>query len=393
MTRLWQRVHPERVEAIDGELAEVRREVLAAREIGDVHAEQGLTADWARKLQRLLASGEGSDPGLKGELRRVLDEELSPLLPPVAQARITQIKMTATASGHGRVYQAGRDQLITEDNEHGEGDGPTRGRPTEERRTRDAPITVTEDGVAPETIAEPLLEQRYLQGRFPERVRLGEVVSLLVRLGLSANDALSSRLKPFSVSSQGTDITLALLESPGFRPRSQRAAIQVFPGRDSDWTLFDLEAVTEGVHTLRVLAFAGGTALGELTVQATVDSGVATSAMSEHTAPAGGEPRDPGEVSLLIPYDRDRAVYRYQLIDWSGDVPEEATSEPAPADALPGGGVPRAAAQRAGPGSGGLGCRDHAGLAEGPGYRAVARLHPRGPAERVLGQTGPDHPG
>lgn len=196
----------------------------------------------------------------------------------------------------------------------------------QEGRTRGAPATVTEDRMVRGTIAEPALEQRYLQGRFPERVRLGEVVSLLVRLGLSADEKFSSRLKAFSVSWQGTDITLALLESPGFKPRSQRATIRVFPGQDSDWALFDLEAVTEGVHTLRVLAFAGGTALGELVVQATVDGDVATSAMAEHTAPAGAASRVPGEVSLVVHYDRDRAVYRYQLIDWSGDVPDEAAS-------------------------------------------------------------------
>jgi pimeloyl-ACP methyl ester carboxylesterase len=207
----------------------------------------------------------------------------------------------------------------------GSAEGSTRGLPAEERRTRGEPAVVAEDR-APEAVADPVLEQRYLQGRFPGRVRLGEVVSLLVRLGLSAGEQFSSRLTPVSVFPQGTDITLVLLESPGFRPRSQRAALRVFPGQDSDWALFDLEAVTEGVHTLRVLAFAGGTALGELTVQATVDSGVATSALAEHTAPAGGAPRDPGEVSLLIRYDRDRAVYRYQLIDWSGEVPEEAAS-------------------------------------------------------------------
>lgn len=114
ITGLWRRVHPERVAAIDGELAEVRAEVLAAREVGDEHAEQDLAADWARKLQRLLASGESGDPGLTEELRRVLDEELSPLLPPTEQARISQITMTATASGHGRIYQAGRDLRITE---------------------------------------------------------------------------------------------------------------------------------------------------------------------------------------------------------------------------------------------------------------------------------------
>jgi len=200
--------------------------------------------------------------------------------------------------------------------------------PAEDKRTRGAPAAVTEDRVVPEVIAEPALEQRYLQGRFPERVRLGEVVSLLVRLGVSAGGALSSRLTPFSVSARGTDVTLALLESPGFTPRSHRAALRVFPGRDSDWALFDLQAVTEGVHTLRVLAFAGGTALGELTVQATVGGGVATSAMAEHAAPAGAASRDPGEVSLVIHYDRDRGVYRYQLIDWSGEVPEEAASNP-----------------------------------------------------------------
>jgi CHAT domain-containing protein len=199
-------------------------------------------------------------------------------------------------------------------------------RATEESRTRGAPTHEIDVTRVPETSAEPALEQRYLQGRFPERVRLGEVVSLLVRLGFSADDALSSRLRPFPVSAQGTDITLVLLESPGFRPRSQRAALRVFPRRDSDWALFDLKAVTEGVHTLRVLAFAGGTALGELTVQAIVGGGLATSAMAERAAPAGGGSRDPGEVSLVIHYDRDGGVYRYQLIDWSGDVPEEAAS-------------------------------------------------------------------
>ena len=207
-------------------------------------------------------------------------------------------------------------------------EGGTRVLPAEERRTRGEPAVVAEDRGVPEAIADPVPEQRWLQGRFPERVRLGEVVPLLVGLGLAAGGQFSSRLAPVPVSPAGTDITLVLVESPGFRPRSQRAALRVIPGRDSDWALFDLQAVTEGVHTLQVLAFAGGTALGELTVQATVDSGAATSALAEHAAPAGGAPRDPGEVSLLIHYDRDKAIYRYQLIDWSGEVPDEAASNP-----------------------------------------------------------------
>jgi hypothetical protein len=111
---LWRRTHPERVAAIDGELAEVRGEVLAAREAGDGSAEQDLAAEWALKLKRLLSAGESGDPGLRDELERIVDEDLRPLLPPAEQARITQITMTAKASGHGRVYQAGRDQRINE---------------------------------------------------------------------------------------------------------------------------------------------------------------------------------------------------------------------------------------------------------------------------------------
>ncbi|MEW1753335.1 hypothetical protein ACIQU1_25645 [Streptomyces angustmyceticus] len=106
---LWRRVHPERVPAIEAELADVRAEVIAAREEGDPQAEEDLAADWQRRLRRLLRD----DPLLADELRRVLDEELNPLLAPAEQTRIG-IQMTATASGHARIYQAGRHQTIRE---------------------------------------------------------------------------------------------------------------------------------------------------------------------------------------------------------------------------------------------------------------------------------------
>ncbi|MFG2829905.1 hypothetical protein ACGFWI_20970 [Streptomyces sp. NPDC048434] len=107
---LWRRVHPDRVPAIEAELTDVRSEVIAAREEGDAQAEEDLAADWQRRLRRLLRD----DPSLANELRRVLDEELSPLLAPAEQTRIGQVQMTATASGHARVYQAGGNQTIRE---------------------------------------------------------------------------------------------------------------------------------------------------------------------------------------------------------------------------------------------------------------------------------------
>ncbi|GAA2324896.1 hypothetical protein Scani_68320 [Streptomyces caniferus] len=106
---LWRRVHPERVSAIEAELADVRAEVIAARDEGDSQVEEELAADWQRRLRRLLRD----DPSLAGELRRVLDEELNPLLAPADQPRIG-VQMTATASGHARVYQAGGSQTIRE---------------------------------------------------------------------------------------------------------------------------------------------------------------------------------------------------------------------------------------------------------------------------------------
>jgi hypothetical protein len=47
------------------------------------------------------------------EMQRVLDEVFIPVLDPADQQRIGQIVMKAQATGHGRVFQAGRDMHIT----------------------------------------------------------------------------------------------------------------------------------------------------------------------------------------------------------------------------------------------------------------------------------------
>ncbi|MEV4291240.1 hypothetical protein AB0K40_37520 [Nonomuraea bangladeshensis] len=107
---LWRRARPEQAEVVEAELTEVREQVLRARGEGDADTEQALTGSWQVRLQQLLRT----DPSLAGELRRVLDEVLTPALQPADQDRIGSLVMKATASGHGRVYQAGRDQTIHE---------------------------------------------------------------------------------------------------------------------------------------------------------------------------------------------------------------------------------------------------------------------------------------
>ncbi|MEW1862885.1 hypothetical protein OG896_11605 [Streptomyces sp. NBC_00669] len=105
LVALWQRVHPDRADAVDAELEATRVDLLAARAAHDDRSEDELRAEWQGRLRRLLAA----DPGVADQLRLLL-EEVSPQAPTAAEG----VRMRATATGHGRVYQAGRDQHITE---------------------------------------------------------------------------------------------------------------------------------------------------------------------------------------------------------------------------------------------------------------------------------------
>ncbi|MGW6505126.1 hypothetical protein [Nonomuraea angiospora] len=100
---LWRRNRPEPADAVETELMEARRD-------GDADTEQALVGSWQVRLQQLLRA----DPSLVQEIKRMVDEVLTPALEPTDQARVGSLVMEATASGHGRVYQAGRAQTIHE---------------------------------------------------------------------------------------------------------------------------------------------------------------------------------------------------------------------------------------------------------------------------------------
>ncbi|MFF5921522.1 hypothetical protein ACFY8C_24720 [Streptomyces flavochromogenes] len=102
ITSLWRRAEPTRAEAISAELEVARTDLLAARDSGDAEVGGELGAEWQGRIRRLLVT----HPEEAAALRRLIDE-LQPLTPDVPS--VTQ---HATASGHARVYQAGRDQHI-----------------------------------------------------------------------------------------------------------------------------------------------------------------------------------------------------------------------------------------------------------------------------------------
>ncbi len=96
VVELWRRSRPDHAPAIETDLDDTHAEVVAARTAGDRAAEEGLVADWQRKLRRLL----DADPDLGIELRRLLKEELAPLLPAGEQTRLQNIQnITASAPG------------------------------------------------------------------------------------------------------------------------------------------------------------------------------------------------------------------------------------------------------------------------------------------------------
>lgn len=106
---LWRRALPESSTAVDTELAQVREEVVAARDGDDRQAEADLAQEWGLRLARLLRQA----PELAGELRRLMDDEWLPLLAAEDGEPTAGIRMNATASGQARIYQAGRDQHIS----------------------------------------------------------------------------------------------------------------------------------------------------------------------------------------------------------------------------------------------------------------------------------------
>ncbi|MGW2919850.1 hypothetical protein ACWDBF_18605 [Streptomyces angustmyceticus] len=105
LTRLWQRLQPDRAHIVSDELDASREEVLRAHSAADQEMLSELRLQWQGYLRRLLLA----QPAAVEELRRLFDEAGSEAA--VHASRITQ---HGTASGRARVYQAGRDVHINE---------------------------------------------------------------------------------------------------------------------------------------------------------------------------------------------------------------------------------------------------------------------------------------
>jgi hypothetical protein len=104
---LWRRVHPQQAETVEADLEGLRAQVLDARQAGRVDTEQALVGVWQGRLQQLLLDV----PALATELRRVLDNALTPVLTPTEQSRIGTLIMTGTSHDSSTFTQVAGNQI------------------------------------------------------------------------------------------------------------------------------------------------------------------------------------------------------------------------------------------------------------------------------------------
>ena len=171
-------------------------------------------------------------------------------------------------------------------------------------------------GAGPSAWAEEepgLRRVRFLTGMLPERAPADARLSLLVMITLQPDASPSAALKDFPVGLTGTTLTITV-SAPGLISLGDLEQELFVPfGADSEPIRFGLITGPAGLHSVVVRAFSGGTFLGELTLQISVEPGAALEEGRGKAAFLVGLAAEPGEVTLQVSRtDEDR--YSFQLI-------------------------------------------------------------------------------
>lgn len=154
---------------------------------------------------------------------------------------------------------------------------------------------------------------RFLTGDLPERAPAGIRLSLQVMISLRRAAAPSAALKSFPVSPSGTTVVISV-SAPGLVPQGDLEQDLFVPfAADSEPVRFGFVTGPAGLHTVVVRAFSGGTFLGELALQVSVEPGAVLEQGRSRSAELTGLAAEPGEVTLQVSRtDEDR--YSFQLI-------------------------------------------------------------------------------
>ncbi|MFD8161045.1 MULTISPECIES: CHAT domain-containing protein [Streptomyces violaceusniger group] len=179
------------------------------------------------------------------------------------------------------------------------------------------PVLPDGRGVVPET--EPG-EPHRLTAELAEQAPPGREVPLQVQVTRGAGDA-GAALREFHVPAEGARLVIAV-HAPGLLALGDlQQEVTVMPGRDSDVVRFGLRTTAPGLHTVTVRAFRGGTFLGELRAQISVQADTPARDGPTRSAPLTTLAFDPGEVTLQVLKGSDGA-HSFQLLSETTYAPE-----------------------------------------------------------------------
>ena len=155
---------------------------------------------------------------------------------------------------------------------------------------------------------------RYLSGELPVRAAAGEEISLIVRVVVEpAESAPFATLKPLDLPPEGALIRV-VVSAPGLVALDGLEQPLLVPANgDSEPVRFPFAAGDPGLRTARVTAWLGGTFLGELALQVSIEAGVHAKQGFPRYA-AIGIAGNPGEVTLQVRYDHVQRQYMFQLL-------------------------------------------------------------------------------
>jgi len=180
--------------------------------------------------------------------------------------------------------------------------------------TRDSPGDSSGPGWVPGEPAkadEP--KGRHLTAVLPERAPSSTRISLIVMITLASRQSPSAPLKSFVVAPTGTSVTVTV-SAPGLSASGDLEQELFVPySEDSEPIRFGFSTRRPGLHTVVVRAFAGGTFLGELALQISVESGAALEEGRGRVAVLAGLAAEPGEVTLQVSRTEENR-YSFQLI-------------------------------------------------------------------------------
>ncbi|WP_433383474.1 CHAT domain-containing protein [Actinoplanes sp. CA-142083] len=160
--------------------------------------------------------------------------------------------------------------------------------------------------------------RRYLIGEAPTWVRVGGEFSLVARIVVDRPDreVVAVPTRALTVGPDGVDVVLLVWVDSGLAaPEKLQETVRVPYRGGSEPVRFPLRAVREGLSSIRLSAWAGGTLLAELELEISVGSRLVDGRSQRRTTPIDHLHGEPGELTMQV--DFDGARYSFQIISRS----------------------------------------------------------------------------